>query len=272
MKYAYPLLTPECDAALPAASGDAEVLLPRLRQLGYSGVEPFVRDPSAFDADRFARAVESSGLTVCAVGSGPLAVEDGLSLCSPDPDLRRRAIERTKRVVDFAARFGSQVNIGKLRGMLGSSDREESADRRDAAFREICAYARDHHVAITLEPQTMTVVDNLNTTREALDWMSAMALPNLYVMIDTLHAHCDDPDLPSSIVTARKLLLHIHFSDTGRRAPGSGQIDFKALLHLLHAVEYRRFITIEIKQSPTMEDAARRAIDYLRYLEECIGA
>ncbi len=268
MKLAFPLSTPEIDRPLLALAGDPARTCASLRELGYDGVELFVRDPAAFDRTTVIGAARDAGLAIAAIGTGPVAVIDGLTFASAAT--QRAAIARTCAIVDFAAEAGAQVNVGKLRGDLGTSGRDAGAARRDEAFREVCAHARSVGVEVTLEPQNRSVVDNLTDTRTSLDWLRRMAEPNLRLMLDTFHMHLEDPCPAASLVAAGPLLRHVHFADVGRRPPGSGGIDFTTHLAILRALDFEGFVTVEIAQQPDGLTAARRALDWLRAVDAAL--
>jgi sugar phosphate isomerase/epimerase len=263
MKLAYPVATPEVKAAILGLKGPVTEVLPALRDLGYTAIEPFVGDPAAFDADAWIAGVKRSGLTVAAIGTGPVVFDHKLTFTDVDPVVRRAAIDRAIAIVHFAARLGAQVNIGKLRGDLVAGDETRSRELMRAAFTEVCAVALPLGVTITLEPQNRTIINNLNTTAESLAWLRALALPNLRLMLDVFHMHHEREDIAASFNSARGQLLHVHFADTERRAPGEGQLAFPALIAQLRALGYDRCITIEIKQDPDSWSSARRSADFL---------
>lgn len=268
MKYAFPLSTPEIDTPLLALSGNPARACALLREAGYDGVELFVRDPAAFDRGAVLRAVRAAGLQVAAIGTGPVAVIDRLTFASETS--HQAAVERTRRIVDFAAEAGAQVNVGKLRGDLGATDPTAAASRRDEGFLKVCAHAASVGVEITLEPQNRSVVDNLNDTAASLAWVRRLGLPNLRLMLDTFHQHLEDPSPIAALVAAAPLLRHVHFADVGRRPPGAGGIDFATYVAVLQALAYDGFITIEIAQNPDGPTAARRAIAWLRALDAAL--
>lgn len=268
MNYAYPLATPEIDRPLLALAGEPARACAQLRAIGYNGVELFVRDPTAFDSSALLRAVDDEGLEVAAIGTGPVAVHDGLTFA--DARTHAAAVDRTRHIVDFAAAAGAQVNIGKLRGDLGAAAPAEAAARRDDAFRAVCAHAAALGVEITLEPQNRSVVDNLNRTAESLAWLRALAVPNLRLMLDTFHQHQEDPCPIASLVAAREVLRHVHFADVGRRPPGSGGIDFATYLAVLRSLGYDGYATVEIAQAPDSLTAARRSLEWLRTIEAAL--
>ncbi len=268
MKLAYPVATPEVRAAILGAKGPLAEVLPALRDAGYDGLEPFVADPAKFDAEVWSTAVERSGLAVVAVGTGPLVFDEQMSFTAPDESARHRAVERAKSVARFAARCGAQLNIGKLRGTISADQPARSWDWMRAALTEVCAEAAAHGIGVTLEPQGQPTINNLNSTVASLDFLAGLALPNLRLMLDTFHLEVEREDIGAGFrsAAARGALLHVHFADTGRRAPGEGAIDFPAAIGALRAVGYDRAITVEIKQEPDWLAAAGRAAAYLRPL------
>lgn len=268
MKLAYPIATPEVRAAILGARGAPAETFAALRDAGYDAIEPFVADPGKFDAEAWARAVERSGLAVVAVGTGPMLFDDRLSFTAADEASRRAAIERTKSAVHFAARLGAQLNIGKLRGEISADQPAQSWGWMRAAIVEVSEEAANCGISVTLEPQGRGMINNLNTMQAALDFLREMALPNLRLMIDTFHSAAEREDFASATRAAASggALLHVHFADTDRRAPGEGNIDFRGAVAALCAVGYDRAITVEIRQEPDSLSAARRAASHLRPL------
>jgi sugar phosphate isomerase/epimerase len=266
MKLAYPIATPEVRSPILGIEGDPDETLPALRDAGYDGIEPFVANPAKFPIEAWARAVERAGLEFAAVGTGPVVSDDKLTFTDRDESVRRAAIARAKDVVRFAARLGAQVNIGKLRGELPPGSEAEARGWMRAAFSELCEFSATQDVNITLEPQNRTVINNLNTTGDALAWLRDLALPNLRLMLDVFHMDYEGEAVARGFAEARDVLYHVHYADTERRVPGDGRLPFATFTDALRAIGYDRFITVEIKQEPNALTAARRSAAYLRPL------
>ncbi|MGH8021404.1 MAG: TIM barrel protein [Opitutaceae bacterium] len=263
MKLAYPVATPEVRATIfGAASASADMLL-ALRDIGYGAIEPFVADPAAFDADAWIRDVQRSGLAIAAIGTGPVVFDDHLAFTHPAVSMRRAAIDRAKAIVRFAAQLDAQVNIGKLRGDIEASAADQTRAWMRAAFEEVCGYAAEAGVIVTIEPQGRAVINNINTTAEALAWLRELAQPNLRLMLDVFHMEQMGEDIAASFAAAHDVLLHVHFADTERRVPGAGSLDFHAVTKQLRAIGYDRAITVEVKQHPSVLEAARRSASFL---------
>jgi sugar phosphate isomerase/epimerase len=267
-KFAFTVNAPDTRAKGLAWSGDLEEIFVKLRGLGYDGVELFVRDPQELDPEKIKQLLLQNGLLPAAVGTGQIVAEDKLFLTHDDEAVRKKAVARAKDVVDFTAVFGCQVNIGKFRGNIGGDARKKVW--MDEAIKEIAAYAQKKNVLITIEPQNRFGCDNSSTTQQAVGWIRELNMPNIRLMLDVFHMQIEDACIPASFVEAADLLFHVHFADTNRECPGAGGIDFATVLHILKALKYESFISVEIKQSPDSETAARRAIDYVRTLASFI--
>ncbi len=263
MKLAYTICSPETSGKFLAYRDDLERMFFSLREIGYQGIEPFVRDPRAMDQEKFCRILECSGLEVAAVGTGPLAAEDKLTFTSPDESVRREAIERTKAVIDFAARFGAQVNIGKLRGDLYKWNALQAREWMKEAFISVCEYASSKNILVTLEPQSRFSIDNLKSTQEGIAWLEDLKLPSLYIMLDLFHMNIEDKSIAASFIEAKAYTKHIHFTDNNRGVPGVGSINFLEVLRVLKALGYEHYISMEIEQFPDCYSAAKASFDYV---------
>jgi sugar phosphate isomerase/epimerase len=263
-KFAFTANAPDVRGKGLAWSGEPERIFGSLKHIGYDGVEIFVRDPNELDAGKFRRMLGDCGLAVAAVGTGPVVAEDKLYLTHDDAALRRRAVARGKAVADFAAELGAQMNIGKFRGDVGGNPDKQAW--MDEGVLSIAAHARTKNTFITIEPQNRFGCDNGNTTRQALAWLRALNAPNVKLMLDVFHMQIDDACIPASFMEAAAETIHVHFADTNRGCPGSGSIDFALVLRMLNAMRYDRFISMEIRQIPDSERAARQALAYVKML------
>ncbi len=266
MKLAYTVSTPDTNGKYLAYRGETKVVFSVLKDIGYHGVEAFVRDPREMDQEKFCEALDKYGLALAAVGTGPAAAEDKLTFTSPDPSVRSEAIARAKAAVDFASLLGAQVNIGKLRGEIYKGDPVQAIRLRDEAFKEVCEYAAAKNTYITLEPQCRFAVDNLNSTQEAIAWIRKMNLTHLFLMLDVFHMNIEDRSQAESFILAQDLNIHMHFADNNRGIPGTGNIDFVDAIRVLRALGYKRYISMEIEQDPDCCTAARAAFEYVQRL------
>jgi sugar phosphate isomerase/epimerase len=264
MKLAYPIGTPETKSKMLAYTGDLAEMMRRLKEIGYTGLEPFVRNPLDMDRSAFAKLVEKYGFDIAAVGTGPVVSDDKLTFTAADESVRKAAIQRAKDIAVFAADFGSQMNVGKLRGEIDPQQPELSWRRMNEAFDEVCEFAAKRNTVITLEPQNQFVINNLNSTHAALDWVRERGHDNLRMMLDVFHMNIEDPSFAASMIEARDYTLHLHFADSNRLAPGQGGIPFAEIVRVLKALRYNKYITMEVRQAPDCHTAAERSYEYIR--------
>lgn len=263
MKLAYPVGTPETKKKMMAYQGNFEDICVNLKEIGYKGLELCVRNPQEFPMQEIEGTIDRHGLEVAAIGTGPVVAEDKLTFCALDKETRYAAIERSKRIIDFAAHFSAQVIIGKLRGDLQPGNMEGSRQWMKDAFVEVCEYAQLQNVNITIEPQSRFAVNNLNNTRQTLEWMKEIKAPNLFMMQDTFHMNIEEASMPASLIDAGARNLHMHFAENNRGIPGTGHIDFNDLVKVLESIGYNHYISLEIAQLPNSLTAAQASFTYL---------
>jgi sugar phosphate isomerase/epimerase len=266
MKLAYPFGTPETAAPLLGYRGDPDHVFPLLKDLGYTALEPFVRDPKLFDTRLLQKKAAIYGLEIAAIGTGPVVSDDKLTFTAKDEQVRAEAIRRAKEMAELASLFGCQVNVGKLRGDIDKGQPETSWAWMEEGFRQLCEHADPYGVPITLEPQNKMIINNLNSTQEALAFINRLQIPNLRLMLDVFHMNLEDQSLAASFIEAGDQLVHIHFADSNRLSPGKGNLNFKEIIRILKALKYDRCITLEVSQLPDSFTAAKTGADYLKFI------
>ena len=240
-------------------AGDMEHGIRRAAELGYDGLELNLQDPRRVDQTAVLELIRSLGLVLVSQGTGQAYIEEGLCLASADPAIHAAIIERLQTHVDLAARAGSQVVIGGVRGKL-SSDEGARKREHDAAIGVLCAveaYASDRGVQLTIEPINRYESNFINTVEQALQFISDAGTPRVTVLLDTFHANIEERSFEEAIHLAGDRLSHVHLVDSNRLAPGCGHIDFLPILRALHDVGYGGYLSAEILPRPDSETAAR---------------
>lgn len=267
MKFAFTIGTPETKGPMFAWQGELPKMMGELKSIGYDGIEAFVRNPKELDIGVFVKLVEKTGLEVAAVGTAPI-IEDKLSLTDHSAEVRAAAITRVKEIVDFAAIFGTKVNIGKSRGNFPPDKKVEAWKWLQQGIEDICEYAGEKGVSIAIEPQNKMNMNNLNTTQDGLKWIESTGIPNLFILLDTFHMNVEDQSLVASLVEAGSRNCHMHIADNNRGIPGQGSINFVEVLRVLKALKYDGYLSLEIAQLPDSLTAARKSWEYLNFIRE----
>lgn len=249
------------------AFGDSlEGVFEKLKTLGYDGVELAIRNPEEIDVERVLKLVTQYDLRVPAIGTGQAFIEEGLSLSSLNPEIRRRTQERIKSHILLATPLQSLVIIGLIRGILPEDQRE-----RDLAihyFRdslaECASFAEKQGVRIVIEPLNRYETNFLNTVEETLEFVNSLGYRNIGILTDTFHMNIEEQSIDSALIRAGKLLWHFHAADSNRWAPGFGHLNFQEILRVLTALGYSGFISAEVLQKPSFQEAARKNLCVLR--------
>ncbi len=243
----------------------------KARALGYDGVELMVRDPSQLDIATIRSVLQNNHLEVAQVVTGELFGTDGFSLLHASSEIAEAARKRIASVIDFAAHFGAQVNIGRFRGRLDAfPSREEGYMAALERIGEVADWAAAQGVRITLEPLNRYECDFLFTAEEGIHFIRDLGRPNVGLMLDLFHMNIEEVSLTKSLETAMAsgLLWHIHVADSNRRYPGAGHLDILSIWQVLSQGGYTGYVSAELLPLPDPDTAAIRTIHYLRLLEK----
>jgi 5-keto-L-gluconate epimerase len=265
MKLSIVLSTQQAQFQAATFKGDLETNLARIAAYGYDGVELAIRDPKLVDYDSLAALVDKYHLRVPAIGTGQAWGEEGLSFTDPDPEIRKRAIERIKSHIPGAARFGAVIIIGLIRGLVKPGvDSAQAMDWLVEALRGCSEAARLRGIRLALEPINRYETTLINDTAQGLALIERVGADNFGLLLDTFHMNIEEADIEASIRACGARIFHFHVADSNRWYPGAGHLDFKSLLGILFATGYQGWVSGEFLPKPDAETAAQKGLAHLR--------
>jgi sugar phosphate isomerase/epimerase len=233
--------------------------------MGFDCVELHIRNPSSFDPEALALTSKETGVRIAAIGTGLEYAMNGLSLTSDDPSVRLKAAERMREHIDLAAHFGAVVFLGLIRGKCGTKARlAEYLDRLAEHLAPLAAYAAERKVPTGLEPVAYYVSDLLNTTDETLEYLTRPGLESIGLLLDTHHIFLEDKSMEKSLRKCAGQIKHIHISDSNRRYPGAGNVDFALAARTLDDIGYAGAVSLEILPVPSGDQAARLGLAWMQ--------
>jgi sugar phosphate isomerase/epimerase len=232
-----------------------------MSSLSYDGIELGIKDPEAVSLKEIEKILSSVKLPLIAQGTGRAFTEDGISLSSEGKDIREMAIKRLKSHIDFAEYFSSFVIVGLIRGNIKNDIEKDYV--KDALI-EVCDYAKTRGVKILLEPINRYEINWIHTIEEGYNFILELKRENIGLLIDTFHMNIEEPSIASSIFKARQLIWHIHIADSNRLSPGWGHIDFKDIFRVLDSIGYKGFISAELINKSSVEDAISQTARYIK--------
>ncbi len=245
--------------------GEPEKNLFTLRELGYEGVELAVRQPWTVDLGWLKDLLEQTGLEVCNTGTAGVSGE-GLFLTSPAATERQACLDYLKQYVRFAASVGGSLSIGTVRGPAPVPGATLPEQRRwlVEGLRELARFAREEwDVCLAVEPLRPRYTGWIRTVAEALALLDEIGEENVGLLIDTYQLYHEETNWLESIAAAGSRIAHVHVSDSNRRCPGMGVIDFRAVIRVLRAVGYEGYLSLEAEPYPDPLTCAKNTIEYL---------
>jgi hydroxypyruvate isomerase len=92
----------------------------------------------------------------------------------------------------------------------------------------------------------------LNTSAQALGIINDVGSPNLYLQYDVYHMHITEGDVPGTIARSIARIKHVQIADSpGRHEPGTGEIDYPAILAQMQRLGYDGWVGAEYKPAST---------------------
>ncbi len=245
--------------------GDFTKTFAKAADLGFDSVELHIRNPAAYDADRLSRLCAEHGLRISAIGTGLEYSLNKHCLTSPDPAVRKEMASRLKAYIDLASRFDAVVFLGLLRGKAPVyAEVPAYLDLFARELVDVAAYADSRKVRLGLEPIVFYLTNLINTTEDGLDFIARPGLGSIDFLLDTHHMFIEDGDMIESFRRAAGKIAHIHISDSNRRYPGGGNVDYAAVGNVLKEIGYAGAVSLEIIPYPDGLQAAKNGISWMK--------
>ncbi|MEQ8791810.1 MAG: sugar phosphate isomerase/epimerase [Pirellulaceae bacterium] len=221
-------------------------LLQRCKEMGFDAVEIIPFDPDNFPAKKVRQVAKDLDLTIN-TGYG-LPAE--FNTISPDPAVRKKGVEFSKRLIDLSTECGAEVFGGVIYcawGYLSGTMRTEDEWKWGVdSCRQVAEYAAANSpVIIGIEPVNRFESHFINIAADAVRLVEEVGLPNVKVHLDTFHMIREENNLLEAIRTAGPHLGYLHACENQRGIPGTGQIPWRDVLATLKEVGYDGCITIE---------------------------
>ncbi|OWY14185.1 D-tagatose 3-epimerase [Thioclava sp. JM3] len=178
------------------------------------------------------------------------------SIASDDPENVKGGLDYLKFCVEVAAELGVGIVGGPLYGEpmvfagrppCPRSDDQIAAraDRTIEGFSQVAPLARSAGVVLAVEALNRFETDILNTTRQAVELVDAVNDPGCQLMLDTFHMNMEDRSIADAIRLAGPRIAHFQANENHRGHPGTGHLDWTAIMRALHQVSYDGPISLE---------------------------
>ena len=261
------------DSAPILLKGEVCDNLRKARELGYDAIEIHMRETDSMDIKKVLRTMEETGVRIAMVVTGRLNTEGGCSLLDDRPYAMKAAVEGAMQYIDLASSLGADLVIGWLIGNIpaGALCRKHYMDRLAANFQLLSDYGLKKHVRINVEVINHYEVNVFTTGKSLMDFKREYHLENFYAHLDTFHMNIDESSLVDAVRTGGSNIGYVHLADNTRHYPGSGMINFRSILRALDEAGYDGYLSVECFPIPSGEDAAIRALPYLKGIEQALS-
>ncbi|MHA6344254.1 sugar phosphate isomerase/epimerase family protein [Roseivivax sp. CAU 1761] len=225
----------------------------KARDLGFDFVELLVPEPDDdLSPAEVRRAAADAGLfTVLAARVNPQR-----SIASEDEAARQGGLDYLRRCVDIAAEMGAGIVGGPLYGEpmvfagrppvpRSDADIAARAARTIEGLRAVAPHAEAAGVILAVEALNRFETDILSTTRQACEVVDAVDNPALKLMLDTFHMNMEERSIPDAIRMAGPRIAHFQANENHRGHPGTGHIDWPAVMRALAQAGYAGPISLE---------------------------
>jgi D-psicose/D-tagatose/L-ribulose 3-epimerase len=220
-------------------------LLAQLKEIGFDGVELPLFAAEEAVLKRTRQELDNLGLgrtavTVCSPETNPI---------SPDPAVRRAALDYLKERIDWCSMLGVEVLCGPFHSALGAMQgRGRTAEEWAWCVevqREAAEHARQAGVKLSVEPLNRFEVYFLNTAADSDRLVREVAVGGYGYLYDSFHANIEEKDVYRSIVDNAAGINHIHISENDRGIPGSGHVRWEETFRGIRDSGYDGWLTIE---------------------------
>lgn len=216
-----------------------------LRNAGYDGVEIPVVGQSEAELQKMAAACDALGLQRTASAF----VGADVNPISPDPVIRKAALQSIKKGIDDAKLIGADLLVGGIyqahKYFTGVGATEEEWHWSAEYLRAAGEYGQQKGVHLGLEFLNRFEVFLINTSADCKRMVEQVGLANVGVHYDTHHANIEDPDPLQAIRNISSVVNHVHLSESHRGALGTGQVDWDSNFSALREIDYQGWLVIE---------------------------
>lgn len=178
-----------------------------------------------------------------------LGLDKRYDISSPDKYVREAGIAYLTDIIrKVAVQNGKIISGVSYAGWgvpEGRVDKKERTAHSIESMKKVAAVAENYGIQYAVEAVNRFEGVVLNTAAEALEYVKAVDMPNVGILLDTYHMNIEEPSIRSAILTAGDRLIGFHVGENNRSVPGRGHLDWREIFGALRDVNYRGRIVAE---------------------------
>ncbi|MCC9599852.1 sugar phosphate isomerase/epimerase [Stieleria sp. JC731] len=216
----------------------------QLKEIGFDGVElPMFNldlDYGAIGKQLDSMELKRTGVTIRIEEDNPI---------SPDPAVRKKGIELTKKTLDLAAEAGIETLVGPYHSAIGlfsgAGPTEDEWKWGVEGMRECAEHAGNVGVRIGVEALNRFECYLLNAHADSARFVREVDHPACGMMYDTFHSNIEEKSITDAINVGGDKLIHIHISENDRSTPGKGGVNWQENFDAITNSGYDGWLVIE---------------------------
>lgn len=215
--------------------------------------------------------------TAAEVGIGIAGFSGDANYSLIDPGEKKPYLEFLKESLEAAKKLDAKYvvihsnalsSVGEvLNAYEDLSDTVKTCAMFDA-LKGCAALAEEAGVMTVLEPLNIYVdhIGNyLASTQMAAEMVEIIGSSYLKVLYDIYHMQINEGNICDTIKKYAELFGHIHIADVpGRNEPGTGELNYKQILHVLNSSKYDGLVGYELFPKTDTESAVKAIADLYR--------
>lgn len=257
-----------CQEGLVPGRSFAEKLR-NLEAYGFDGIE--LNGGHLLDQDGLAErkaALNDSPVRASSICGGYPA-----ELVHPDTRRRQACADALRRQLDLGAELGATgpITVPIFNGNDRLPDLSPYKTRAElerellaTMLAPLAAHAEQVGAAILLEPLNRYESNSLPQQKDGAEVVRRIGSRGARLMSDIFHMSIEEPRIPDALRACRDVIGHIHLADSTRHEPGSGSVDWRAVMAALREIGYGGYMAFECGLSGPAEEVLPRSAALLR--------
>ena len=246
-----------------------DISIPKAAKLGFDAVELFTASADAVEPEKLLQLCEANNIKIAAVGTGAGKVLVGLTLTSPDKQVRQKAVEFISEMIAFGARFAAPAIIGSMQGNIEpGTERQQAVAWLAEGLNELGKRAQEQGVKLIYEPLNRYETNMFNQLSTGADFIQTLDNTNVVLLADLFHMNIEEESIAKAIRKNAKHIGHLHFADSNRRPVGMGHTDMTYIARALMEIRYEGYASAEVFPWPDSDAAAEQTMQAFR---ECFS-
>lgn len=214
---------------------DCLYILNEARDLGLSLFEISLGDDITFDPIPVRKRAYELGLELT-VGPGNVWPME-CDISSESVERQQLGMEWHRQILKRASDLGAVAYNGATYGHPGHILRQPrqyaELERIAHNLYQLAEFAESLNVKLVIEPMSRFRTHLVHSAQEAIDLVSMVQHPQLYINLDTYHMITEERDYASAIKTCGSALWGIHACESDRGVPGGGLVPWSEVFHTL---------------------------------------